>query len=60
MPTPSLPARRPAETAPAAVAVAGLIADALGWDPSGATVLRLAIVLGLLPGFVTWCVERRR
>lgn len=59
MPTPSLPARRPAETSAAASALALLAARALGVDDAD-VVTALAIVIGLLPTAVTAVVEWRR
>lgn len=55
----SLPARRPAESAAIASAVALLIARALGVDDAD-TVTALAIVIGGVPSVVTWVVNLRR
>lgn len=51
-------ARRPAETAGAALSAAALVGRLLGLDDS--TVLDLAVLIGFVPAGVTWVVELRR
>jgi hypothetical protein len=54
-----LPARRPAETASAGAALALLICYALGVDDP-AVLVAAGIVIGAVPGVVTWLVELYR
>ena len=58
-PTPSLPARRPAETTALASAVALLVARWAGVDDAD-TVTALAVVIAAVPSAVTVLVERLR
>lgn len=52
-----LPARHPAESAGLAAGVAGLIAHLIGVDDP-ATLAYLTVIVGGVPGVVTWLTER--
>jgi energy-converting hydrogenase Eha subunit B len=54
-----LVARRPAESASAATATAVVIAYALGLRDPG-VIVSLAVVIGAVPGAVTWLVNLLR
>jgi hypothetical protein len=55
----SLPARRPAESSALAAALVVLIGYALGVDDP-AVLAAAGVVVGGIPGSVTWLVERSR
>ena len=55
----SLPARRPAESAAVGGAVALIIGYFLGVDNPG-VLTAIGVVIGALPGIVTWLVELAR